>query len=202
MISPRRTELPASCREATLISGNELTYSKTRYVDIGQERRRFEEAIENLCDAPDHLKQRITDLPDTLAALMITYPSTHGVFEPQIIEICSLVHQFGGQVYLDGVMSEDEYRRQKRLLQDRLASLVVPGVDAAKEAGGLLEDLPELWEEADLGERRRLLLTMLDAVYVDTSGGEEHRRHPAEACLLTFVRGRNHAGRKRRVPLL
>ena len=73
-----------------------------------------------------------------------------------------------GQVYLDDVMSEDEYRRQKRLLQDRLASLVVPGVDAAKEAGRLLEDLPELWEQADLGERRRLLLTMLDAVYVDT----------------------------------
>ena len=46
--------------EATLISGNELTYSKTRYVDIGQERRRFEEAIENLCDAPDHLKQRMS----------------------------------------------------------------------------------------------------------------------------------------------
>jgi glycine dehydrogenase len=50
----------------------------------------------------DHLKQRVTDLQDTLAALMITYPSTHGVFEPQITEICNLVHQFGGQVYLDG----------------------------------------------------------------------------------------------------
>ena len=50
----------------------------------------------------DHLKQRVTDLQDTLAALMVTYPSTHGVFEPQVVEICSLVHQFGGQVYLDG----------------------------------------------------------------------------------------------------
>lgn len=39
---------------------------------------------------------------DTLAALMITYPSTHGVFEPTIREICSIVHEFGGQVYLDG----------------------------------------------------------------------------------------------------
>ncbi|MEY2645198.1 MAG: hypothetical protein RLZZ611_1847 [Cyanobacteriota bacterium] len=37
-----------------------------------------------------------------LAALMITYPSTHGVFEPGISEICALVHRCGGQVYLDG----------------------------------------------------------------------------------------------------
>ncbi len=37
-----------------------------------------------------------------LAALMVTYPSTHGVFEPKIREICELIHSFGGQVYLDG----------------------------------------------------------------------------------------------------
>jgi glycine dehydrogenase len=37
-----------------------------------------------------------------LAALMITYPSTHGVFEPTIKEICEIVHEHGGQVYLDG----------------------------------------------------------------------------------------------------
>ena len=41
-------------------------------------------------------------------------------------------------------------------------------MDAAREAGHLLEDLPRLWEEADLTERRKLLLGMLDAVYVDT----------------------------------
>ena len=39
---------------------------------------------------------------DHLAALMITYPSTHGVFEPQIRSICDIVHGCGGQVYLDG----------------------------------------------------------------------------------------------------
>ena len=39
---------------------------------------------------------------DTLAALMVTYPSTHGVFEEDIREICQIVHDFGGQVYLDG----------------------------------------------------------------------------------------------------
>ncbi|MGE3148320.1 MAG: aminomethyl-transferring glycine dehydrogenase [Pseudorhodoplanes sp.] len=39
---------------------------------------------------------------DTLSALMVTYPSTHGVFEAQIREICEIVHAHGGQVYLDG----------------------------------------------------------------------------------------------------
>eukprot|EP00126_Sphaerothecum_destruens_P006903 Sdes_comp19580_c0_seq1m11279 len=39
---------------------------------------------------------------DTLAVVMITYPSTHGVFEERIREICDIVHGFGGQVYLDG----------------------------------------------------------------------------------------------------
>jgi glycine dehydrogenase len=39
---------------------------------------------------------------DTLAALMVTYPSTHGVFEGSIREICSIVHEHGGQVYMDG----------------------------------------------------------------------------------------------------
>src|SRR5262249_7805686 len=39
---------------------------------------------------------------DTLGALMVTYPSTHGVFEGTIREICKAVHQHGGQVYMDG----------------------------------------------------------------------------------------------------
>lgn len=39
---------------------------------------------------------------DNLAGLMVTYPSTHGVFEETIIEICSLIHENGGQVYMDG----------------------------------------------------------------------------------------------------
>ena len=73
-----------------------------------------------------------------------------------------------GRAYVDGLYSEDDYRRERRYLEDRLASLVVPGVDSAKEAGKLLEHLPQLWEEANLTERRQLRLTMLDAIYVDT----------------------------------
>lgn len=50
----------------------------------------------------DHLDQMIDTHRDNLAALMVTYPSTHGVFEESIIEICEKVRQAGGQVYLDG----------------------------------------------------------------------------------------------------
>ena len=48
------------------------------------------------------LKARAAEHADTLAALMITYPSTHGVFEEGVKDICALVHDHGGQVYLDG----------------------------------------------------------------------------------------------------
>jgi len=48
------------------------------------------------------LKAKAEAHKDDLAALMITYPSTHGVFEADIKEICATVHEFGGQVYMDG----------------------------------------------------------------------------------------------------
>jgi glycine cleavage system P protein (glycine dehydrogenase) len=50
----------------------------------------------------DDLKARVDTRGDDLAALMVTYPSTHGVFEEHIGEVCDLVHAAGGQVYLDG----------------------------------------------------------------------------------------------------
>ena len=50
----------------------------------------------------DDLKEKAEQYPANLAALMITYPSTHGVFETRITEICDIVHQHGGQVYIDG----------------------------------------------------------------------------------------------------
>lgn len=48
------------------------------------------------------LKSKIAQYENQLAALMVTYPSTHGVFESAISEICELVHNAGGQVYVDG----------------------------------------------------------------------------------------------------
>jgi glycine dehydrogenase len=50
----------------------------------------------------DDLKAKIAQHADNLAAIMVTYPSTHGVFEDHIGEVCELVHAAGGQVYVDG----------------------------------------------------------------------------------------------------
>src|SRR5213596_948067 len=49
-----------------------------------------------------HLRAKADEHAHHLAVLMVTYPSTHGVFEPAIREICEIVHRHGGQVYLDG----------------------------------------------------------------------------------------------------
>ncbi len=59
------------------------------------------------CDAQGNidvadLAQKAAQYQERLAALMITYPSTHGVFETEIRTICDLIHRYGGQVYMDG----------------------------------------------------------------------------------------------------
>ena len=59
------------------------------------------------CDADgnvdlDDLRAKADDAGDRLAAIMITYPSTHGVFEEAVGELCDIVHAHGGQVYVDG----------------------------------------------------------------------------------------------------
>ncbi|HZC54264.1 MAG TPA: glycine dehydrogenase (aminomethyl-transferring), partial [Mycobacterium sp.] len=50
----------------------------------------------------DDLRAKVAEHADRLAALMITYPSTHGVYEHDIADICAAVHDAGGQVYIDG----------------------------------------------------------------------------------------------------
>jgi len=50
----------------------------------------------------EDLKTKADKYAKDLAALMVTYPSTHGVFEEKIIEICEIIHKVGGQVYMDG----------------------------------------------------------------------------------------------------
>ncbi|MEZ5568817.1 MAG: aminomethyl-transferring glycine dehydrogenase [Halioglobus sp.] len=59
------------------------------------------------CDAKgnvdlDDLREKAQRHADELSCIMVTYPSTHGVFEESIIELCAIVHQHGGQVYVDG----------------------------------------------------------------------------------------------------
>ena len=50
----------------------------------------------------EDLRAKAEEHKDELAALMITYPSTHGIFEPEIAEICKIIHKCGAQVYMDG----------------------------------------------------------------------------------------------------
>ena len=50
----------------------------------------------------DDLRARAEEHSENLAAIMVTYPSTNGIFERGIREICAIVHEHGGQVYMDG----------------------------------------------------------------------------------------------------
>ncbi len=50
----------------------------------------------------EDVKLKAEQYKDNLACLMVTYPSTHGVFETSITEICDIIHQYGGKVYMDG----------------------------------------------------------------------------------------------------
>ncbi len=52
-------------------------------------------------------------------------------------------------------------------MEEKLFDLVVPGMDAVEEAGKLLGNLPKLWSKAGLSDRHLILMTMLDAVYVE-----------------------------------
>ena len=72
------------------------------------------------------------------------------------------------KVYIEGHLADIDYDRQKKMLELELESLIVPEVQASKEAGKLLQDLPRLWSLANLEEQRKLLVRMLDAVYIDT----------------------------------
>ncbi len=74
------------------------------------------------------------------------------------------------QAFVDGLFDEIEYQRQKKSLEWELESLLIPEVDAAKEAGRLLAEMPTLWAGATLQERHQLLTTILDAVYIDMKG--------------------------------
>jgi site-specific DNA recombinase len=71
------------------------------------------------------------------------------------------------KAYIYGVFPDIEYNRQKKLLEMALGLLVVPEADAAEEAGKLTKDLPRLWVKANEEDKRKLLLSLLDAVYFE-----------------------------------
>ena len=72
-----------------------------------------------------------------------------------------------GRAYVEGLYEDGDYRTEKNRLELDLDSLTIPQVSAAEDAGRLVMELPRLWREANLEERRKLLLSMLDGVYVE-----------------------------------
>lgn len=49
-----------------------------------------------------HLKEKAEQHSENLSCIMVTYPSTNGIFEENIADLCDIIHKHGGQVYLDG----------------------------------------------------------------------------------------------------
>src|ERR687891_468834 len=125
------------------------------------------------CDIPDNQMGRIItaiSLPDSwqdrlLAQLHLEDESRK--VEKERKEAEQRLRRLG-QVYLDNLVTPEEYQRQKRQIEQKLGSLVVPELESVQQAAKLLEDLPQLWEEANLGERWKILQAMLEGVYVDT----------------------------------
>mgnify|MGYP003326444034 CR=1 FL=1 len=75
-----------------------LTLAESNHTNMLQQSSTYRSFLTN----PQGLKLKTKKYKDQLSALMITYPSTHGVFESNIKEITDLIHKNGGQVYMDG----------------------------------------------------------------------------------------------------
>lgn len=58
-----------------------------------------------------HLKEKVEEHKHDLSCLMITYPSTNGIFDETVVDICDLIHKHGGQVYLDGEFCFPNFNR-------------------------------------------------------------------------------------------
>jgi len=88
-------------RNVALIPGSAHGTNPASAVMAGMEVVVVKSTEDGNIDVQD-LKAQATKYADRLAALMVTYPSTHGVYEETIVEICALIHQYGGRVYMDG----------------------------------------------------------------------------------------------------
>ena len=72
-----------------------------------------------------------------------------------------------GRADVNGLHDEGSYRREKNRLADWLAALVIPGVEAARGAGLMLDDPPRLWSGATFAKRHEPLVTVLDVFTMD-----------------------------------
>ena len=71
-----------------------------------------------------------------------------------------------GLAFVDGVYGDLEYRQHKQRLNGQLESLVIPEIDATREAAALLQNVPKLWSRSNLMDRHRLLTVVADAVFL------------------------------------
>ena len=71
------------------------------------------------------------------------------------------------RAYVDGFVEEDDYEFQQRVLKTQIGGLIIPEEGSIVQAGHLLENLPLMWEKADLEERHTILKGFLECVYVD-----------------------------------
>ncbi|MGH3425304.1 MAG: aminomethyl-transferring glycine dehydrogenase, partial [Nocardioidaceae bacterium] len=90
-----------SGRDVCLIPGSAHGTNAASAVMAGMRVVVVDAAEDGSVDLED-LRSKCADHAEDLAAIMVTYPSTHGVYEDGIAELCEIVHQHGGQVYLDG----------------------------------------------------------------------------------------------------
>ncbi|MFW6199212.1 MAG: aminomethyl-transferring glycine dehydrogenase subunit GcvPB, partial [Gemmatimonadota bacterium] len=88
-------------RDVCLIPSSAHGTNPASAVMAGMEVVVVESGHDGTIDLED-LEEKASEHADRLAALMITYPSTHGVFDPHVREVCRIVHDHGGLVYLDG----------------------------------------------------------------------------------------------------
>jgi site-specific DNA recombinase len=155
----------------------------------GQRYYREHRASRSLADCPSAGGAIKCQIPDEQMGRIVSAIELGPMWQQQVLAIISVKDEVErvkeqrervkdklkrlGKAFVDGVYDEKEYQRQRRQLELELESLVVPEADAAEEAGYLIQQLPDLWAGATLGERRQLLLTMLDGVYVDS---KEERR--------------------------
>ena len=72
-----------------------------------------------------------------------------------------------GKAFVDGLVEEEDYKIQRKMIQDQLDSLVIPEAEAAFDAGQKLENLGSIWELASPEDKHALLFSMLEAVYID-----------------------------------
>ena len=130
-------------------------------------------------------RRRPSEHADDLAALMVTYPSTHGVFEDGIREICAIVHEHGGQVYMDGAnmnaqvgLCRARRHRRRRLPPQPAQDVLHPARRRRSRAWGR-----SAWRRTSRRSCRHPVVAIrrsTSAIGAGLGGAVRQRQHPAD----------------------